>query len=210
MIGLFGGTFDPIHLGHLRIALEVADALELEQVRFIPNRVPPHRRQPLASGLQRLELIKAATQGESRFVADDRELRQDKTSYTVHTLRALHQEFPNQSWAFIIGVDAFLQLPSWYEWQDLFNLTHFIVVGRPGYALNTSTETPWFQPYWVDSIAELKDRPTGGVLAIDIKGLDISATQLRNLIARGESPRYLTPDPVWAMIKAQQLYKTKV
>ena len=210
MIGLFGGTFDPIHLGHLRMALEVADALDLEQVRFIPNRVPPHRRQPLASGAERLAMIQAAIQGESRFIADDRELRLDRTSYTVHTLQALHQEFPNQSWAFIIGVDAFLQLPSWYEWQNLFNLTHFIVVGRPGYALNTSNETPWFQPYQVDSIADLTQRATGGVLPLGIQGFDISATQLRHLIAQGQSPRYLTPDPVWAMIQAQQLYKTKV
>lgn len=107
MIGLLGGTFDPIHFGHLRIALEVADALDLEQVRFIPNRVPPHRRQPLASGAERLAMIQSAIQGEPRFVADDRELRQEQTSYTVHTLQALHQEFPHQSWAFIIGADAF-------------------------------------------------------------------------------------------------------
>lgn len=207
MIGLFGGTFDPIHLGHLRIALEVADALELEQVRFIPNRVPPHRRQPLASGAERLAMIEAAIQGESRFVADDRELRQAQTSYTVHTLQALHQEFPNQSWAFIIGADAFLQLQSWYEWQNLFDLTHFIVVGRPGYALTHPNETPWFQPYLVASPAELTQYPVGKVLPIGIQGLDISATQLRNLLARGQSPRYLTPDQVWAYIQAQKLYK---
>ncbi|WP_020560880.1 nicotinate-nucleotide adenylyltransferase [Thiofilum flexile] len=210
MIGLLGGTFDPIHFGHLRIALEVADALDLEQVRFIPNRVPPHRRQPLASGAERLMMIQAAIQGESRFVADDRELRQDKTSYTVHTLQALHQEFPHQSWAFIIGVDAFLPLQSWFEWQNLFKLTHFIVVGRPGYALTNPSETAWFQPYLVDSVADLTRHSVGKVLPIGIQGLDISATQLRNMIAREQNPRYLTPDSVCAMIKAQQLYKNKV
>ncbi|MBK8453649.1 MAG: nicotinate-nucleotide adenylyltransferase [Thiofilum sp.] len=209
MIGLLGGTFDPIHFGHLRIALEVADALDLEQVRFIPNRVPPHRRQPLASGAERLAMIQSAIQGEPRFVADDRELRQEQTSYTVHTLQALHQEFPHQSWAFIIGADAFLQLTSWYEWQTLFDLTHFIVVGRPGYALTTS-ETTWFQPYLVDSLADLTKHTVGKVLVLNIQGLDISATQLRNLIARGQSPRYLTPDAVWSMIQTQQLYKSKV
>src|SRR5580698_5666448 len=117
-IGLFGGTFDPIHYGHLRTAFELWQSLKLSQVRFLPSGSPPHREAPLASAELRLEMVRAAVAGQSAFVVDDREIRRTGVSYSVDTLLELRRELPDRSLCLLLGMDAFLGMPHWHRWRD--------------------------------------------------------------------------------------------
>ena len=137
MVGVVGGTFDPIHDGHLRMALEVANRLALDEVRFIPSAKPPHRDEPDATDLQRLNMVELAIMGEARFILDDREYRREGDSYMVDTLESLRDEMGRDvSLILILGSDAFLGLTSWHRWQRLLELTHIAVVVRPGFEFN--------------------------------------------------------------------------
>ena len=130
MIGVFGGTFDPIHFGHLRSALEIGESLRLKEIRFIPCRIPPHRDEPLADPLQRLAMVRAALAGQPEMIADDREIKRDGSSYMVDTLESLRNEFVNDPLCLILGMDAFMELPTWHRWQDLLTLAHLVVMHR--------------------------------------------------------------------------------
>ena len=132
-IGIFGGTFDPIHFGHLRPAFELSQALKLAEVRFLPAGNPPHRQATLASAEVRLAMVKAAVAGEKRFVVDDREVRRVGASYSVDTLTELRAEFPDRSLCLMLGMDAFLGLPNWHRWRDILDLAHVVVWRRPGW-----------------------------------------------------------------------------
>ena len=132
-IGVFGGTFDPIHYGHLRTAFEMLQALRFDEVRFMPCGSPPHRGAPIADAELRLQMVKVATEGQHGFVVDDRELLRDGPSYSVDTLTALRGEFPLRPIALIIGMDAFLGLPKWYQWREILQLAHIVVAHRPGW-----------------------------------------------------------------------------
>ena len=132
-IGVFGGTFDPIHFGHLRTAFEMLQALRFEEVRFIPCGTPPHRGETYANASQRLEMVRVAVDGQSGFVVDDRELQRDGPSYSIDTLKTLREEFPQRSLGLIVGMDAFLGLPRWHRWRELLDVAHIIVAHRPGW-----------------------------------------------------------------------------
>ena len=132
-IGIFGGTFDPIHYGHLRTAFELLQALRLTEVRFMPAGNPPHREQPLATADLRLQMVKAATEGQHGFLVDDREIRREGPSYSVDTLATLRAEHPDRSLCLIVGMDAFLGLPKWYQWREILQLAHVVVAHRPGW-----------------------------------------------------------------------------
>lgn len=209
MIGLFGGTFDPVHYGHLRVALDVMEALGLEQIRFLPLEHAVHRAQPLADGPQRLAMLQAALADEPRFVADDRELRRGGRSYTLDTLRSLREELGDERpLCLLLGGDAFNGLLSWHEPEQVAELAHLVVMQRPGYHLPTdSALQAVVERRATDLRSDLRDRPGGHIWFQPVTQLDISATDIRERVAEGRSPRYLTPDPVLERITLDGLYR---
>lgn len=204
MIGLFGGTFDPIHHGHLRTALEVAEHFAIPDMRLIPGNVPPHRPQPLASPQQRLAMLQAAIAGESSLRADDRELRRAGFSFSFYTLEAIRAEVGHDCpIVFTLGFDAFLHFQSWHRWQEILQLAHLVVVHRPGYSLPPEG---WYQPYLSENPADLRNAPAGRIYPLAVTALDISATDVRKRLKQGKNPRYLLPDTVLDYIQTHQLY----
>lgn len=212
-IGLFGGTFDPIHFAHLRLAEEVSDAFALEQVRFIPAAVPPHRKEPRASPAHRLAMTRIATQGNPRFVVDGRELKRAGASYTFDTLSEVRSESGNRPLCLLMGADAFVALMTWHRWNELFDLAHFVVARRPGYPLQrvaSSLPGPLRAQYLRRHAADpaaLQASPAGNIFTHELTALDVSASELRTLIKHHASLRYLLPDSVIAYIEEHKLYK---
>lgn len=206
MLGVYGGTFDPVHYGHLRTALEVREALGLAELRFLPCRIPPHRGTPGASPGQRLRMLELALEDAGPgFALDRRELEREGPSYMVDTLASLRAEAPARPLCLIVGMDAFCGLPSWHRWRELFGLAHIAVMRRP--------DAP--EPEWAGELAgEVKARrsedlspPAGRVVFLEVTQLAISATGIRRLVALGKSPRYLLPDPVLRTIQSEDLYR---
>jgi nicotinate-nucleotide adenylyltransferase len=214
MIGVFGGTFDPIHFGHLRSALEICEALDLKEIRFIPCRIPPHREEPIADPRERLAMVRAAMAGQPGMVVDDREIKREGPSYMVDTLESLRSEFVSEPLCLILGMDAFMGLSSWHRWQDLIKLAHIVVIHRPGKSLkNTSSKQAadvmdLLKNHQTKDIKLLQSRSAGCIYLAPITQLDISASKIRELVAEGKNPRYLLPDVVLQMIKVQNIYKT--
>lgn len=207
-VGVFGGTFDPVHFGHLRPALEVLEGLALAEVRLIPCRIPPHRDLPGATPEQRWAMLTAAVQGQSGLVPDDRELRREGPSYMVDTLASLRGEFSDRPLCLILGLDAFLGLPTWHRWRELLDLAHLVVMSRPGARLPGDGEMAELAvARRVTGPAALNERSNGGILFHEVTQLDISATSIRALTRTGRSARYLLPDVVWTMIKDRGLYR---
>lgn len=205
MIGIFGGTFDPIHYGHLRSALEVKEVFNLTEVRFIPSARPPHRAQPLVSADMRLKMLELAIHNQPGFVADGRELQRQGPSYMVDTLQSLRQDFTGQSLLLFMGGDAFNNLATWHRWQDLFNYAHIVVLTRPGFV--TQTLDGFLASRLSTSIEALAGHVAGALFFQPVTPLDISATVIRQLVAAGRNPRFLLPDGVIAAIEHNQLYK---
>jgi len=208
MIGVYGGTFNPIHYGHLRTALEVKVLFNLDQLRLIPCRKPPHREQPEVSGQMRLEMLQLAIKGVAGFIADSRELDRQGPSYMVDTLRSLRQEMPEQSIILFIGADAFLGLEKWYCWQQLFDFAHLVVMTRPGFSL--SPESEFLRQRLVNQREMLAAKSAGYLLFQAVTPLDISATQIRQIIATDGNPQFLLPDAVLAFIRQHQLYQAAI
>ena len=196
-IGIFGGTFDPIHYGHLRTALELAHSIPLAQVRFIPNANPPHRGAPMTSGELRLRMVQAAIAGEPLFVADARELERAGPSYTVDTLESLRRDFPRDPLCLLLGMDAFLELPQWHRWQRLLELAHVVVAHRPGWrAPELGTLGELLRERRTRNARELHESFAGRVHVQPVTQLEISSTDLRSSIRSGMDPRFLMPDSV--------------
>lgn len=206
-IGIFGGTFDPVHFGHLRMAYEVLEDLALAEVRLIPCHIPPHRARPQLGSDRRLELLRLAVADVPGLLVDDRELRRDGPSYTVDTLEQLRGEFSGRSLCLILGMDSFLGLPSWHRWQELAELANLIVLDRPGSVLPKQGElAEWLAPRRIDAPTRLGTTSAGTVYFHPVTQLDISATQIRRLLASGRPPRFLMPDAVWRQIAEAGLY----
>jgi len=210
-IGVFGGTFDPIHFGHLRLAEEMADALGLNRVLIIPAGQPPHRGAPRTAATHRLDMVRRAIAGNPRFVADAREVQRPQPSYTVDTLTALRAELGDaQPLWLLLGADAFLDLPSWHDWRRLFELANIAVAARPGTQLMQSAAI--MEPLQGEVSRRLvagnrsATGPAGSVLLRQMTPLDISATTIRDILARRCSARYLLPDAVLDYIHEHQLY----
>ena len=206
-VGLFGGTFDPIHFGHLRAAFEMTELLDLAQVLFIPAADPPHRGRPLADAATRLAMVRAAVEDEESFIVDDRELRRPGPSYTVLTLEELRREHGDAPLVLLLGMDAFLGLPTWHRWQELLELAHLAVAHRPGAALPASGELGGL----IDRCRardreEIASAPAGRIFIHPGTQLDISSTDLREALRAGRDPRYLMPEPVRRMINATGVY----
>lgn len=215
MIGIFGGTFDPVHYGHIKPALDVQHALSLEELRFIPCSIPAHREAPIATTAQRISMLQAAIDDEPKCIIDTRELNRQGVSYMVDTLQSLHDDFPNTRLCLIIGLDAFLNLHRWSRWQTIFDLAHCVVTYRPGCELNFETLHPELQ--WlvknrhIEAEVVLKDtsvfKQTDGVLVfMPVTQLDISATDIRKRVKQQKSIDKLVATPVNNIIQQQKIY----
>lgn len=207
-VGIFGGTFDPIHFGHLRTAFELLQALRLAEVRFVPAGNPPHRGVPLCDARRRLDMVRAAIADQPGFVVDDREVHREGPSYTVLTLRELRAEEPGRPFCLIMGMDAFLGLPQWHEWQSLLGLAHVVVAHRPGWtAPGAGTLGELVATRATQRVEDLHETVAGRILVRPVTQLEISSTDLRDLIVAGQDPRYLLPDAVRAMIRDTGCYR---
>lgn len=204
-----GGTFDPIHIGHLRAALEVLELLKLDQLRLIPSARPPHRSSPADRSLHRLHMAELAVRGLDKICVDNREFLRDRPSYTVETLTSLRTELGNEvQLLLLLGWDAYCALPNWHRWEELLQLCHILVLQRPDAnqkepellrdvrALRTSSDPLWLRG------------PAGQISFIWQTPLEISATQIRELCRVGRSIRFLVPDQVLAYINEHHLYGT--
>ena len=206
-IGIFGGTFDPIHFGHLRTAFELLQALRLSEMRFMPAGNPPHRETTVATAEQRLAMVTAATQGQAGFVVDDREIRREGLSYSVDTMRTLRADFPDRPLCLIVGMDAFLSLPKWHQWRDLLELAHLVVAHRPGWrAPSMGPLGELLVDRGTGRIGDLHETRAGCIYIHAVTQLEISSTEVRKLIAAGRDPRYLMPDAVRAIIEETGCY----
>ena len=211
-LGIFGGTFDPVHFGHLRLATELSEAFHLDQVLFMPNGLPYHRgRSAHASDDERLTMLKLATARDARFGIDERELRRQGPTYTYDTLAELRRERgPDIPLVFLLGSDAFARIDTWHRWTELFDLAHFAVAIRADDA-NWFAKGPGAFPKDVGprvtlNLRELLGTPAGHVMTFSMTPLSISSTAMRALAAEGASIRYLTPDPVAEFIRSHRLY----
>jgi nicotinate-nucleotide adenylyltransferase len=211
-LGLFGGTFDPVHFGHLRLATELGEAFRLDQVIFIPNGLPYHRgRSAHATAEQRLTMLKLATARDARFDVDDRELRREGETYTFDTLTEIRAERgSNVPLVFLTGSDAFAKIDTWKRWTELFDLAHFVVAVRAG-------DEQWFSkgpgafpkeawPRITLNPRELVSAPAGKVITFSMTPIAISSSAIRTLAGEGASIRYLTPDAVVEYIRNHHLY----
>ncbi|MCK6375109.1 MAG: nicotinate-nucleotide adenylyltransferase [Zoogloea sp.] len=209
-LGLFGGTFDPIHLGHLRLAETAREALGLERVRLIPAGQPPHRATPGASGADRLAMARLATADNPAFEVDAAEVTAAQASFTILTLERLRAELgPARPLVLLLGVDAFLGLPTWRRWTELLDFAHLAVANRPGYSLDAAQMPAALADLVARrkaSPAALGAAPAGAIVPFEMTPLAISATDIRARAAAGLSLRYLLPPPVVDYISRHQLY----
>ena len=209
-LGVMGGTFDPVHFGHLRLAEEAADALDLDAVVWSPAGRPPHRHPPRAEAAQRLDMVRLAIAGNPRFVLDESEARSDGPSYTVALLERLRAAHAARPLVLLLGSDAFLGLPGWHRWRELIGLAHLAVATRPGYDLAQDAwngELAAHLPQPVNEPAALRAAPAGCIVPFAMTPLGISASLLRARLAAGVSTRYLLPDPVREYIDRHSLYR---
>jgi nicotinate-nucleotide adenylyltransferase len=211
-LALFGGTFDPVHFGHLRVAADTAAALQLTELRLIPSKKPVHREATTASGEQRLAMLALSVAGFPGLAVDDCELRRETPSYTVLTLEHFRTHFPARPLIWLIGIDAFLGIQRWYQWPRLFDLAHFVVLNRPGFAvanaLSASLAEVW-QGRLNPDPSILRTQMHGGIYLHTVAPQAISATEIRNKIAAGAADKALAPllpASVLAYIREHRLY----
>lgn len=208
-LGILGGTFNPIHLGHLRAAEEVYENLSLDKIFFVPSGTPPHRENDIASFDHRYQMVKLATEGNSHFSVLDIEGKRPGKSYTIDTLRELNELYPGAKFYFILGLDAFLEIETWRSYRQLFSLAYFVIISRPGFDEThvNGILRKIFQDIKYDQRGMAFSMP--GVFDVfyrKITLLDISATLIRNLIEKGFSIRYLVPASVEEYIYKKEVY----
>lgn len=206
-IGILGGTFDPIHMGHLRMAVELHDALSLAKVHVIPCLKPVHRKLPVASAEHRMEMVKCAVANEPTLIADNREIRRKGPSYMIDTLLDMRKEMPNTPLCLLVGIDAFLGFASWHRYNDMLDVAHIVIAHRPQYQLPaTGVIADLVKHKRQTDTSYIHHHLAGGLLLWPITALDISATDIRKQIAMGKNPRYLLPDNVYQYIKQHGVY----
>lgn len=208
MTGIIGGTFDPVHFGHLRAASEVREHLGLSELRLMPAGTPPHRSVTHASAQHRLAMLKLALEGHPDLLTDDREVRRAGYSYMVDTLNEIRREEGSKPLLMIIGQDAANALDTWHEWQQLFTLAHIVIMRRPesrdAYSGRLLRE---IQLRLVHEARYLQATPAGSVMTLEVTQLAISSTDIRWQLAHGITPRFLLPDPVIDYIRQHGLYR---
>lgn len=211
LIGAFGGTFDPIHYGHLRTAFEMLQALRFHEVRFIPCGDPPHRGTTIADAELRFQMVHVAIAGQDGFVSDDRELRRDGPSYSIDTLIGLREEFPDQSLGLILGMDAFLGLHKWHRWDEILDVAHIVVAHRPGWrAPDIGPLGELITEHGTHRVDDLHAATHGRIHIHAVTQLEIASTEIRDLVAAGRDPRFLMPDAVREVIEETGVYMRDV
>jgi len=206
-IGIFGGTFDPVHYGHLRAALEAMEMLQLQDFRLLPAGTPPHRTNTFASAEHRLAMLKLALSRYPELQVDDREVRREGSSFMVETLGEIRREAGDAPILMMIGQDAANDLDQWHEWHRLFDLTHLVIMHRPESKHNYSGALfEQMQPRMVNNPGPLQNSAGGLILPLEVTQLAISSTGIRRQIRAGLSPRFLLPDPVIDYIFEHGLY----
>ena len=208
-LALFGGTFDPVHYGHLRCAEETRQKLGLKNLYLLPAGTPPHRKPPQATTKQRLEMLRLAQTEFPKLEIDDRETRRSGPSYMADTLQELRGEYPYRPLLLVIGQDAANHLHSWFHWEQLFSLAHIVVLTRPG----AKTEYPrelarQIQPRLSSNVQQLLHSQAGAVLHLEVESIDISATIIKSVIRLGRSPKSMLPGAVLDYIHENRLYLT--
>jgi nicotinate-nucleotide adenylyltransferase len=205
LICLLGGTFDPVHLGHLLAAERVCDALELTEIRLVLSARPSHKETTGASLDDRWKMLELACRDHPRLVPDDREVRRQRPSYTVETLEELRNEFPDEALVWVLGSDAYALLPSWYEWERVLELANLVVLTRPGHPLTLDARmTELTEDHRVQS---LEDCHEGGILLLQDGLMEVAAADVRRDIAQGRAVGHLLPEPVAHYIKRHGLYR---
>ncbi len=206
-IGVFGGMFDPIHFGHLRTGLEIRHALSLDELRFVPCGAPPHRESPVSAAALRLRMVEAAIAGHAGFRADAREIERSGPSYTYETLASLRAELPDAALCLIVGMDAFLSLPSWHRAGELLGLAHVVVAHRPGWQAPRDGEIgALLARHGTGTAAELGETPAGRIHIEPVTQLEVSSSELRRSIRAGLPPTFLMPDSVREIIRESGCY----
>jgi len=209
LVGVFGGTFNPVHYGHLRSALELVERLQLEQLRLMPSAQPPHRDVPQCSAAHRAAMIELAVAGEPRLACDARELHRAGKSYTIDSLIELRNELGNNTGVcMVLGCDAVLDITRWQRWQELLDWAHIVVIARPGWELpHSGVVAQWLLNHRLDDRRALRQQPAGSILIEELRPLAISSTEVRELLAAGRSARYLMPQSVLDYIQIHKLYR---
>lgn len=206
-IGILGGTFDPIHFGHLRLALELYQAFDLDHIRLIPCFQPVHRKSPTGSPDERLAMVKRAVAAEPKLKIDECEIKRKGPSYTIDTLQEIRKKMPQSPICILIGIDAFLGFTSWHRWQDILDHAHLIVAHRPNYHLpHAGIVAKLIRERLVEDAALIHKKMGGSIFLHPITPLEISATDIRKQIAMGKNPRFLLPDNVFEYIKKRGIY----
>ncbi len=202
MIGIFGGTFNPIHVGHIRSAIEVGEILALEQVRIMPANLPPHRDNPVVTAEHRAAMVKLGIKDVKNLQFEDIELQRDDFSYTYETLKILSSNL-EQPLVLVLGVDAFSSFPSWYRWEGILELAHIAVLKRPGSRMSLRA----FPSQWVNQrLTKKLQGDSGGIVKIASSRMEVSSTIIRKKIHEGRSIRYLVPESVESYIFENKLY----
>lgn len=208
LIGIFGGTFDPIHMGHLRMALELKQRLAMDEMRLIPCHLPPHRQLPHVDAEQRAVMAELAVEHCPDLVVDRLELANPEPSYSFHTLQALRAQLgPDVALCLAMGMDSLASLHTWYEWDRLADLAHIVVVARPGWTVPDEGPVRDYISQHQGSARELRKQPAGILVIEELTQLPISSTAIRSQVAQGQSPQFLLPDSVWAYILRHRLYQ---
>lgn len=207
-IGILGGTFDPVHNGHLRMAIECYERLGLEEVRLVPLHTPPHRREPAASPQQRYQMLELATVKLDGLTVDNCELDKGGISYTVDTVRMMRKKFKKTSLFLLMGADAFNSMHTWYQWTDLLNFVHIVIAERSGNV--TNPDNPELRDLLVarrtGNLSGLYDSPSGKIFEIVMPLLDISSTRIRDIFSSKKNPAMLLPENVIEYIIANHIY----
>lgn len=208
-IALYGGTFDPIHYGHLRPVEALCALIGLKKVIWLPNNIPPHRPQPEASSQQRLDMVRLALQPFPSFLVDTREIKKPAPSYTIETLKDFRKEIGNkQSLAFIIGQDSLLSINTWFQWEQLLDVCHLLVCARPGYRADfpSARMEAWLKQHQTQQINDIHQLPAGKIFLADTPLYNISATDIRARHKAGLDCHDLLPQSVEEYIDKHKLY----
>jgi nicotinate-nucleotide adenylyltransferase len=210
MIGVYGGTFDPVHYGHLRSALEILEAFELSQIRFIPCGQPPHRPPPRATASQRLAMLQLAIAEEPGFVSDAREIQRAGPSYMIDTLRSLHADLAGETFCLLLGMDAFAALHTWHEWRGILALCNVLVMHRPEFEAERVVNNAELKQLMAENLVRDKslfvNSPCGNLMFYGVTQLDISSTRIREATKQHHSVRYLMPENVINLIEQDNIY----